>query len=459
MVNLWLPVILCAVFLFWSVASRKYRVRFLFSSMLIAYLSIGAPIFWEDFSQYDFAGGSFRQDQVSYTVSIYAMWIAVLTLVSSLGFPGTPKKFSIPTRAFFKLCSDAFRVCPGYNTGIKLLSVALLAIGLFCATYSLSSGVQGVGTAEGGFQRIAYQVSDILVPLTAFALLICNQVLLLLSSLPAAVYFLYSGFRYKLIFLFAPLLYAFIVGFPVFGLNNFSRASLFGRGRLFRLSIAAAVIIFFFLFLSALTIARSKFSDSVLTNAFNAYSYLFQNPLELMGYPFFAESNVIFGLAASLFPASAPEYSLLNLLTDTLTEITPRFLFPDKPPFYLTSEIGHLIGGGLTSVQSATYYPFLSPFLLLRLPLVISFSASAIFAGLAIRYFSRILISSFPFSGYIANGLSEFCVYLPLMYCFVLRGSPPFIIKVVIFAILPLVFLLRVLFGSREYRVVGRAID
>lgn len=302
-----------------------------------------------------------------------------------------------------------------------------LGIGMLSSMFVLSKGSFGSGGDRGGFFLIAYQFSDVLIPVTCFYVARRG---FNLFSLALIAYFLFFaslvGFRYKIALLAMPLMF-----FVLY--SDFTAKK--------KLTIVGASGVFVMLLFSFLTLFRVKFGVPDLSK-----------PLDQVGgsllYGFFAEANTIFGMTAvqQWFVEGGIHYGLQPLI-DAFLELIPRFLMPGR----VTGEYLTQLQYGMVSEQGArsgTAYYWVGEF-------CIMFGWLGYYIGpiimLGIYTAFRMLFAKLrPRRAEVALGC--FIAFTTLGYYQFGRGYFPQIMKSYIFVVLPF-FLLgiahRLRFGSR----------
>jgi hypothetical protein len=235
---------------------------------------------------------------------------------------------------------------PSHTSGRLPLSYwVLLPVGLAAAAYVLlkgsfttSTGLAYVDLYTDPIFKIAYQCSDLVVPLFVFAFAryrFNNATLVLFVAF--LLYAVLVGFRYKIALLALPiaLYYAFKRG-PI--ARKITVLSALGGG---------ALILF-----SVMTFHRVKFGVPDLTQALTDSASDFLT--EAMG-----ESNILFGMISiTKNYADAGNVYPIDPFRDAIAELVPHFLWPGR----VTGEYLSAMNYGLISkegYESHTAYPWI----------------------------------------------------------------------------------------------------
>jgi len=204
--------------------------------------------------------------------------------------------------------------------------LATLGLGLLCSLLVLSRGSFGESTeGRGGIFLIAYQFSDVLIPLICFYV---SRKGFSWGPILLIMYFIFYaslvGFRYK-IALFALPLILFVL---------YSNISLFRKVVIVLISTASILTLF-----SLLTLYRVKFGVPDFSRPVTGGAD------EIM-YGFFAEANVIFGMVAlhNWFVVGDGNLYWFQPFVDALLEMIPRVFMPNRVTgVYLTEFVNGLV--------------------------------------------------------------------------------------------------------------------
>ena len=397
---------LIVAFIFFQLFISRYCNRldrpfvwvFVFST---AYYSLFGPLYWALIKDYDFVGvdwyaGYWDAPLILAFFSLVCL-IAVVVLGRMIRFENIAKN------------AVSFDVFP-----FKLVT----GLGVLGAIYL---GVVGIGAGKGlnlqdPFLLIAYQFADLLIPVVLFRIAVegftsRNKFILGVLTLLAVL----VGYRYRLVFLWAPILALY-----------FSKASSVKRIN----SIIGSVLIL--IVFSVLTVARKKF-EGVDFDVIDGFDF------DDLLYGFFAESNNIFGLLAILKTSvSAGEFIYLDPIFDSVVDFVPRFVFPLKN---VGDYVTRFVALGLVSVEgfdSGTAYPYIGEYLMMG-------GYWACFLGVlayALLYiYLRHLISVASSN----NNVISFGLWLLAMffgYYNYSRGFIPQVSKTLLFIVIPYIYLM-----------------
>lgn len=274
--------------------------------------------------------------------------------------------------------------------------------------------------SRGGAFLIAYQFSDLLVPIAVYMFSLSDEnprwkKASLIVSLLFFAYCVFVGFRYKIILLLLPL--------TLVWLSNVAPRK--------RIPYAATASGLLLGGLAMMTLTRSKFNGLNFDNLAGATGYS-------VLYGIFAETNLIFGLCSVLNNYLDKGITVgLTPFTDSFLELIPKFLYPDR----VTGERIYVVLAGLggeEAYNSATTYPFVGEMLMMGgIPGLILGCLSVALLIMIIHWLIRQIAStqSLLLGGY---GI----ISATFGYYFVSRGYLPQFSKALIFVVLPYMALL-----------------
>lgn len=212
-----------------------------------------------------------------------------------------------------------------------------LLIGIVASIFVLSVGIDIDFRQRNPFLLIAYQFSDLVIPVIVFLVARHGITKLNLSLLLGfCIYASLVGFRYKIALVFIPL----------GGLLAFARMPT-GIKLVWLSMLATAAILMFGL----LTIYRNKFGIPDLSR-----------PIDNLAYGIFADTNVVYGLTTILTNyADTGNYYYVQPLIDTVREWVPHVIDPTRVTgeYLAPMQYGFETAEG---VHSGTAYPFLGEF-------------------------------------------------------------------------------------------------
>lgn len=203
------------------------------------------------------------------------------------------------------------------------------------------NGIFGNGYETGGYFLIAYQFSDLFVPILVFLVAVrgINKINIALITY-FLLYAILVGFRYKIALLAIPLIVLLLFS---------------GIRRSKKILLVSAFILITLILFSLLTLFRSKFSGINIDRSFDDIW------LDLQ-YGLFAESNILFGLISIINEyVDRDNFYYLQPLFDIVKEFIPRFLMPDRETgaYLRQMQLGFLTDQG---ELSGTAYPFIGEF-------------------------------------------------------------------------------------------------
>lgn len=387
---------------------RPLATFFLLSSTYYAYLG---PSYWINVRNSSFIGVYWGSDEII-SAALLVSWssFAVLAIIQLADY--------IAPRA---LIINAPKLKNYSANQTPLFAFAIIGtLGLIYTSLSVASAG---GFNEGDrFLLIAYQFSDLLIPVTLYLVgttISKTAKAVMLSTF--LCYALFLGFRYKAILLVAPILCASFIAPDLIG-----SPSKIIRRRLLIMATGLLLVLGF----SLLTLARTKF-EGVDINAVKS-----QNTEDMI-YGALAESNIIFGELSIINDFVNQDRSLgLRPIALAAEEWLPRFLFPNKGAnSYMEAVLAGLISD--EALKSATAYPYIGeyliiggymalPFALIILSLFCRWYIGAVYAGTGCAFHREI-----------GGGLLAVFVG----YYYYSRGFLPQALKGVVFVLLPYIYL------------------
>lgn len=292
------------------------------------YYSLFGPIYWAYYQEYEFVGYNWKVNFWQAPLTLSGCSLLLSSLVVFIG-----RKFR-PNKKYEKRHVTS-------TMGLRIAHI----FGWSGAAYLAAVGI-GTGEQAGNgdpLLLIAFQFADILI---AIYLLQLSQKgwrpSVVFGFIAVSVLAILVGYRYRLVFLWLPVLAVFFVRQKIAG-----RIATIGAG-LLGLSV-----------LAALTLSRKKFEGIdfyALTNL----------SIDEVLYGLFAESNNVFGLLAIFDSMSIPfDYIYLQPLFDSVLDFIPRALYPtkDSGSYVLT-----YVSEGLVTdegAKSGTAYPFVGEYLMM----------------------------------------------------------------------------------------------
>ena len=229
-----------------------------------------------------------------------------------------------------------------------LLFSVVLTLALLGTAYTAQSAIRNSAIDRADpILLIAYQFSDLLIPVTL--LLLGREQFRSLGALFLTIFIAYSillGSRYKIVLVITPLLFSYLMG----DLTRERRSTRLAKS----LFVGACVI----LFLGIFTILRDKFSGVDMSRISDATT-------ERLLYGLMAESNIVFGLL-SIINDFVYQDRYLGMLPVwvAIEDWLPRALFPNKGgDSYMTAVLAGLLSN--EALGSATAYPYIGEYLLM----------------------------------------------------------------------------------------------
>ena len=265
---------------------------------------------------------------------------------------------------------------------------------------------------RGSFFLIAYQFSDMLIPIILILFAVGrNKVAMLFLSL-FFFYCVFVGFRYKLV----------IVIFPLF-----SYWFLFGQFKR-KILLATVMPTFVLSLFTLMTLYRVKFGG---INIGSDKEINFDSIL----YGFFADSNILFGvISVRDYVIRGGYYAGLTPLYEMFIDLVPRALMPEK-------DVGqhlNLVLEGLIvkeAMTSGTTYPFFGEYMIMGgYPAAI---LGSILLGVLVAYFSS-LILNFHSKKLTVMGIALVAVLFG--YYYMSRGYLPQFFKAIVFILIPYIY-------------------
>ena len=426
------PALVAIVVHFLVIVCAKPKLRPAVALLWITslYYSVLGPSYWLFFKDGEFLGVNWTDEMPRATayVGISALCLALAIMALDTLLSAARKSVGkVSTGSHdYSLINDI-----DWGKSVRIWQ-AVFALGLISTLVVFGQIMRGAADAESieKLNLVAYQFSDLLIPCIVFVIGARGLDKLTLPMLVSfTAYAAIVGFRYKLVLVYFPLVVIYL--FPVLGPKNVSKI----KGSL--IIIGAAVGF------SVLTITRSKFSG-IDFQALSAAS------ADDMLYGFFAESNTIFGLIGVLHESvDAKIYVHLDPIRDTLLELVPRAILPDRVTgSYLGTPLERLIAE--EAMNSGTAYPYLGELLLMGGHFALALG-TVILAGVYLsvsRLFERLPVGAYR----LANaGYGLIAVYFG--YYYFSRGYLPQTFKAFIFIVVP--FVVMVAFVGHRRAVMG----
>ncbi len=393
-----------------SEAGDRIFLGVLFASQ--TYYCLGGYLYWVVSEQGYFAGVNWSIDDLS--VSILALSSASTAIATIVYFwprlfPAKTAPIPHETRKTLEIPYTALVL---FFLGF-IASVTVLSESLSAASFDTSGFDFG---RRSDFFLIAYQFSDLLIPVILFLLVARG---LTKFNLALIIYFLiyasFVGFRYKIALFIFPL-GALLLATNLPKKRKIFYTFLFGLGVLAHFSI--------------LTLFRQKFSGIDLgANV--------ERSLESFTYGLFAEANVVFGLTAIFSEyTNADQFVYLQPIYDAFLELIPRIILPDR----VTGEyLTRYVGGFITDEgeASGTAYPFIGEFAVMGGWIGVCIGVIA-YAMLYISLRAWLRKSALTRSNYLC-GLG--IVGGVMGYYHFSRGYLPQMLKAYLFVVMPFIFL------------------
>lgn len=381
-----------------KVFDRPFLYIFFFSTLYFSFLG---PLYWAISQDYYFVGVNWRNNYWDAPFLLAGVSLAITFLVS----------------IFSRYVVTGTLRMPKSN---RLFDRLIFFFGIFSAIYVVTIGGIGVSTNAdrvGGFTLIAYQASDLIIPfvLIGIARYGFNKNYGILTIL-FIVYASYVGLRYKIILIAIPFSALFFLGT--------------------KLKIKKILIIFggalLLVFFSLMTVARKKFGGFDIAALSGA-------DLMVVLYGFFAESNVMFGLATVVRLVYEGGVSIgLLPLADSIFDLIPRALLNEKNSGLYVRLVSEGLGT-FEGLNSSTTYPFIGEFILMggTFGLIIG----CLFYVSIYLLIKRTLIKNCTNQKVLISGLWLLAGFMGFYWYS--RGYLPQIFKGFIFIILPFVFFSR----------------
>lgn len=372
------------------------------------YYGVAGIWYWFEYREGVFLGVNWNGDAARITIMYFMCYI-----FSILSIAFFSKKFAESSIA---ILSDPIR-----SNRVSLLEASLWCIALFSAAYVLLQGGQAAYTNDvtsDPFLLIMLQFAMMLIPLLLFQASKDNSSLR--TWLLISIYIGYCatvGLRTLAVLALFPL-----------AVSHFMRKSHYSTIDKFLIAIVSVVVVFVF---SVYTISRSKFEGIDLALALDA-------DFEDMFYGFFAETNILFGLASSInMFGDKYDYVGWQPIFDSVIQFIPRFLYPEKNLYQHLQIIAYGLGDSSDAYASGTSQPFFAEYYAMGGPvgLVIGFLLyGAVVCGL-LKMVEKYRFNSKLYFSWI--GL----IAIFFAYYYFSRGSVAQIFKGFIFIFLPFIFL------------------
>lgn len=266
--------------------------------------------------------------------------------------------------------------------------------------------------ARGGLFLVAYQFSDLLIPVILLLVAVGRRKFAMSLVAFFVLYCVFVGFRYKLVILFIPLfLY-------ILAVSDTKRKFLWGM-------LLPVLVLSLF---SVMTLFRVKFSGIDISAASDV-------SVERLLYGFLADTNILFGLLAiDDYIISSDLFVGVTPFVDSFKDLVPRFLLPDKDVGgYLIYVLEGLIAK--EGLHSGTTYPFFGEYLMMGGYL--GAVAGCIVLGGVISFFGRLVLSSGNRDAII---LGAGLLAVLFGYYYVSRGYMPQFFKALVFILLPYLY-------------------
>jgi hypothetical protein len=324
------------------------------------YFCVGGYGYWVYLQEGAFAGMSWDISSLERALSVLSLATVAVALI-----------VSVANRHSRTSYSDG----PAMVWSPKLLIwyLVLVLLGLVGCIVVLATGINSNFEERNDFLLIAYQFSDIVIPCILFSAAAGGRGKYFAGSI-GIFFFFYAvmvGFRYKLALLFAPILFWQLFGTSQSRLRKIVATIIFGVGGL---------IVF-----SAMTLFRVKFGVPDFSRQIAPGDTL---------YSFFAESNIVFGMAAimSRFVDSGTFYYLDPIL-DAVKGLIPHVIYLGRESgLYLREmQLGFLTNEGM---NSKTAYPFVGEFAIMGG--YVGILVGAIVYALVYVYFHNLVLRTAP---------------------------------------------------------------
>lgn len=411
--------LLCALLVWIAATARRYESDFywVFAATTI-YYGVGGLWYW----------GTYRQ---GYFLGVYwgseVQYAAFLLCASSLFVVILARTLKYRSRGMFVVPEqvDVRQIL------LPPLFKKLFIIGMIGTCYVLFSVLflGGLNRTSDSFILVAYQFSDLLIPVIIFLLATRGYrgwVLLLIVFYTC--YGMAVGFRYRL--------FLFLVPIVIGEIRSYGRLGRSGGVRRFaKLAVGFVLgggLLWLFSFMTA---ARRKFSGiDFATAGFST----FDSKL----YGLFSETNTLFGLVSAIRKYLDPQdvnYIYLIPFRDAILELIPKFLVPWRN----TGQYYQTVAEGLVTDQAAnsgTTYPFVGEYILMfgYIGIVLGCICYASLYAYFARSVARNSGGLRPLHGYGSALLAAF-----FGYYFYSRGYIPQVVKGVLFVVVPYIALLR----------------
>ncbi len=296
----------------------------LFSNL---YFCGGSYFFWFTIQETYFAGLTWGEYRVGNAIMLLTVCTTIVSMTVFL-LNLNSKQFR-PVRASYSLSHSPLITWFFFGLG--------LAGSIIVFVDSIRSGYSG----KSSIFLIAYQFSDLLIPVIIYLVAtkgISKINLALISYF--VIYSIFVGFRYKIALLIIPLI-------SLLFYSNIKKSK-----KIFYAGLIGLVVLTLF---TLLTLFRSKFSGIDLSrNIEGGWASIL--------YGFFAESNIIFGLASIVLSnIESDKLYYFQPFLDIFREFVPRFLDPSKSvgEYIRPMQVGFFTFEG---ENSGTAYPFIGEY-------------------------------------------------------------------------------------------------
>jgi hypothetical protein len=381
------------------------------------YLCLLAPGFWVN-DGLVFVGLSFHPPSFLLSVLPLAISFSIFSILLALLSHSSPVR-----KLFLTLSSVENRPYINLSTCSVLISLQL--------TLTLLSFILGISSSVSKF---IYQILDSSTVLVFYLFSARRFKLGTLAASSFALYSLYTGFRYKILFLILAVL-------PLFT-PSLSYAKLhFIRKHLFKVILLLFFGCFVLLLLAAMTITRSKFSDaSFFQNLIQAYLLVTtSNISDILGYPLFAESNILFANYVVMFYDHELSFSeflhrFIVSFQSYLLVLLPSFLKLGSQNFSIYTDILNLFGN-IEGANSATAFSLVSyltyiyssphSFFVFVVATIVLFIALLVCSVVAVRSSYSFTIAIPGGTVVSLSGLLFLSLMGPASYLFFFRGNGP----------------------------------
>lgn len=398
-------------FLIKSIPERIFLHVFTVSSLYYGVFSIW---YWKNFHDGIFLGADWENMFPDVMLTFALVYVIVTLSVSILA----------RNKNFFESNYPTY-LTKNHTRSIEFL---LLVIGFFSLVYAYVKGGQLLKTGDltdDPLLLIFFQFGDIPVGVLLFwaATRGIDKRWILFASAYILIGVL-LGLRSKLLLLMVPVLLAFYMQ------TRPLRSQLFTRGGII-IGMLGVVSLF-----SIMTITREKFSGLDFSAIENA-------GFDELLYSFFAETNIIFGLASTLsIYGNKIEFAGWSPFSDVIVQFIPRFLYPDKDLYLHLKDIAWWISESEISLGSGTSIPFFGEY-------YAAFGWFGVILGAI--FYSALTVGMFNFIRRFSVTYKQYLIGAALIavfmgYYYFSRGSMSQLFKVFIFACGPYFFLLMINF-------------